>query len=204
MIRKLTLALGAATILLPGLSQAAIVNFEDLTNTSSDGFTLYGGSLNSGGYHFESLVHGSDNRALAAWNGGEPNYYTGSNAIFLNFNDDRVRMMRQDNLAFNVASIDLADFERRQQATVVTFIGTHTNGSTTTEAVTLSDSTSMATFALAGMTNLSKLEWDGGAFPTVNPQTQFDNIVTTPVPEPATLATLAAGGALIIRRRRGA
>lgn len=178
-----------------GVANAQVLDFEDLNNNGTGGFTLFGSSFDSGGYHFESIIMGTSD-ALASWTPDLPTFYTGSVSPFLNYNTDQIRMTKNGGGTFGVKSIMLADVYRNGGVpSTVTFVGTHSDSSTTTVTATLVNSENLETHML-NLNDLVKLEWDSGSIEW----TQFDNVEL--VPEPATMIALGLGVAALARRRR--
>lgn len=179
-------------------ANAQVLDFEDLNNNGTGGYTLFGDQFDSGGYHFESVFMQGDPAALASWTPDLPQYYTGSVSPFVNYFGDHVLMTKIGGGTFDVVSIDICDVYRQpNMGTKVTFVGTHADNSTTTVYVTLSGSENLKTYAL-NLSNLKSLEWDTGDLNWV----QWDNINL--VPEPATMTALALGALALIRKRRKA
>ena len=178
-------ALASATVAANAVG--GVVDFEDLENTGTGGFTHYGDSVDSGGFHFASIPHVGDPIAIASWTADSPDYYTGSTAIFANYFDDGLMMTAiVDGTGFDVFSIDMADVYLEGSGNVITFTGIHTDLGVTINVIPLTDGSTLETYALTGMTDLISLEiLDGDQI------VQIDNIVT--VPEPTTVAGLALG-----------
>jgi hypothetical protein len=179
-------------------ANAQVLNFEDLNNNGTGGYTLFGDQFDSGGYHFASVYFQGNSAALASWTPDLPQYYTGSVSPFVNYFGDHVLMTKNGGGFFDVFSIDICDvFRTPGMNTTVTFVGTHADNSTTTKYVTLNGSENLKTYAL-NLTNLKSLEWDTGDINWV----QWDNINL--VPEPATMTALALGALALVRKRRKA
>lgn len=201
-MRKSLFTLGAlATLqLFATVANAAVVDFEDLNNDGVVGYTLYGDQFDSGGYHFASVDFAGNSDAMASWTidfGVPP--YSGSVSPFANFFGDRVDMTKIGGGSFDVISIDLADVFMSATGGTIEFVGTHSNATTTTVNVVLTDGSSLDTYMLAGMTDLVNLRW-GNLDGSTN---QFDNInLGSTVPEPASLAVLGLGAFALLRKRR--
>jgi hypothetical protein len=179
-------------------ASAQVIDFEDLNNNGTDGFTFLGGHFQSGGFHFISVFFPDYPGALVSWTPDLPQFYTGSVSPFVNLTGDRVLMVKDDGGLFDVFSIDICDIYRTPGLnTTVTFVGTYADNSTTTKKVTLNGSESLKTYAL-NLTNLKYLEWDKGDPYFV----QWDNINL--VPEPASLSILGLGALALLRKRRKA
>lgn len=192
-MRKLfTIALAVSAV----AANASIVDFEDLSNPGPS-FTLYGDTVNSGGFTFTSVSHVGDTQAIAAWASDSP-FYTGSNAIFANYFDDSLDMVKTGGGTFSVTSIGLADVFIGSTSGVVTFMGTHADSTTVTETVVLADGSFMTSYALSSMTNLVKMN----IMDDVSSGVQIDNVNIEAVPEPASMAVLGLGAAALLRRRR--
>ncbi|MGI8924120.1 MAG: hypothetical protein ACR2HJ_08810, partial [Fimbriimonadales bacterium] len=115
-------------------SNAQVVDFEDLLNNGTTGYTLYGSNVDSGGFNFASTVpHGDD--AIASWTADLPQYYTGSTAIFANYFDDGLLMTKIGGGAFDVFSIDMADVFLNGSGNLVTFTGIHSDLSVTVNVI---------------------------------------------------------------------
>ena len=72
-------------------SNAQVVDFEDLVNDGTEGYTLYGSNVDSGGYNFASTVPYGDD-AILSWTPDTFGFYTGSIAILANYGDDGLLM----------------------------------------------------------------------------------------------------------------
>ncbi len=195
-IKYVVLALGVCA--LP--AQAVIVDFEDLTHSSENSNTLYyGAAVDSRGYHFENLTRPADPQALASWK-STATYYIGSVALWLPWGPDDVRMAKLGGGAFTVRSVDLANVFRFNSNFSVTFTGTRADTSTVQETLTVTNPTSLSSYAFSNMADIVKLEWKGGASSSNNPQ--FDNFDVQAVPEPAVLAGLSFGFVVLGKRKR--
>jgi len=193
-----TLAMVAVLQVLPSFASAAIIDFEDLNNNGTGGFTLYGDNFDSGGYNFASVVHAGDNQALASWTIDLPSFYTGTIAPFMNYSDDEMNMTKVGGGAFDVGSIDLTDVFRDGTLSTVDFVGTRADSSTVTQSVFVADGVNLQTYALNNMTNIVSLGWKS----VEGRWTQFDNINI--VPEPASMTVLGIAALAMMRKRRQA
>jgi len=191
----LALALSASLTSMP---RASVIDFENLVNNGSP-YTIYGTTVDSGGYHFEGLRYVASNSSLCSW---IPSFsgYTGSIALLSQFDSERIRMTRIGGGSFSVLSIDLADVYLGSGSQSITFTGTRSDFSTIDEVIQLTSPASLTTYAFGAMTDIVQLEWSQG--PTSGPWHQFDNInVASPVPEPLTLGLAGLALASVARRR---
>lgn len=186
---------GLAIIAAAG-AQAQLIDFENLPN-SDPNFTLQGDSVISGGFKFASTTHVGEMDSVASWGSGM-SLYTGSVAIFANYIDDSMLMTKVGGGAFNVTSIGMADVFLAAGPWTVTLIGTRADTSTVTETVNVTTGNVLTNYSLSNMTNIVSMKIDD----TANTSMQLDNIATTAVPEPASMAVLGLGVAAVLRRRR--
>ncbi len=179
-------------------AQAVIVDFENLLNNGISGFTLYGPTVNSGGFDFTSVTQvGPD--AIASWTADSPGFYTGSTAIFANYFTDSLDMTAAGGAVFSVTSIAMADVFLGSTSDTITFTGTLPDLSTVQEFVQLTDGSSLQNYALTTMNGMIRININD----SLSNDVQLDNIDATVVPEPATLAVLGLGAvALLLRRRK--
>jgi len=190
------LAVAAAAVV--GVSaQAVIVDFENLINNGTTGFTLYGPMVSSGGFDFTSVTQtGGD--AIASWTIDNPQWYTGSIAIFANYFTDSLDMTAAGGAVFSVTSIDMADVFLGGTGDTITFTGTLPNLTTVQEQVVLTNGSTLDTYALTLMNGIIRMNIND----SLSNDVQLDNINATAVPEPATLAILGLGVAALLLRRR--
>nr|MBA3726992.1 hypothetical protein [Armatimonadota bacterium] len=150
----LATVLASATV----ASNAQVVDFEDLLNNGTTGFTLYGDNVDSGGYNFASTDHPGFPDAIASWTADSPSYYTGSTAIFANYFDDGLLMTEIGGGAFDVFSIDMADVFLNGSGMLVTFTGIHSDLSVEINVIALTNGSTLDTYSLTGVTDLIALE----------------------------------------------
>lgn len=188
----------AAAAVAGASAQAVVIDFENLANTGIGGFTLYGTTVNSGGFDFTSVTElGPD--AIASWTQDLPAYYTGSVAIFANYFTDSLDMTAAGGAVFSLTSIDMADVFLGSTSDTITFTGTLPNLTTVQEFVQLSDGSTLDTYALTTMNGMIRININD----SLSNDVQIDNLDATVVPEPATLAVLGLGVvALVLRRRK--
>ena len=186
-----TIALAAG---LHVIANAQVIDFEDLNNNGSS-YTLYGDHFTSDGFLFTDLGHPGDSQAFASWTAGLPQYYTGSVAPFLNYNNDLLTMTKVGGGTFSVSQIALADVFLHSNNSSVTFTDNNSNS----ETVTMTDGTHLLNYAL-NFNNITSLTWNSGSIES----TQFDNIHVSAAPEPASMTLVGLGVLGLLRKRRRA
>lgn len=177
-------------------SAAAVVDFESLSHDDDlvadagylyqeDGFQL----ANAGSFPFATF-------------GAQISDFTGSTAL-INDNDEGLTVLSAaSGVAFNLASIDLAELAIGETVDYsVVFTGTTLGGDIVTQAFTLDGLYGAETFAFGAEFNgLVAVSWTNSAG-----YHQFDNINVTAVPEPEAYAMMLAGLGLlgaVARRKR--
>lgn len=218
MTRSITLGLRATSVLmaawLAGAAEpadSATISFAGLSQPGN-GLVSVGGSVAASGF---TLTSGDG--AFDVWGASSanlPSLNTADTSLFEFFAGATTTLTRGAG-HFDLSSIDLAPVIAGGAATfTVTFTGTHPDNSIVSQTFTVSDSTPtlLTTFNFAGFTDLKRVTFQQGTnigfFMTQDTAYQFDNVVAsavpTGVPEPASLAVLAAGGAMLtlLRRRR--
>jgi hypothetical protein len=192
---RLRLILFGLFVSVAAASQAVVITFDALgsAGTTSNNVASPYTEL---GYTFTSNSSGTGNE-FAVWQSGSVDY-TGSPALFNNFDSGITTLTAVGGSAFNVVSIDLANVYRTAGTNqIVSFTGTRADTTTVTNNFTLTDSANMHTFTFTGMTNMVSMAWT-----QLSPYHQFDNVTLSPVPEPASILLVAAGLAAVSRRRR--
>ncbi|MFY9233836.1 MAG: PEP-CTERM sorting domain-containing protein [Fimbriimonadaceae bacterium] len=198
-----TLILAGVLAIGPAAFATHLVNFEDLNNNGTSGYTLYGPSVQSGGYQFDSVFPNGSGAELASWTADIGAPYTGSVALFANYNNDEVMMTQIGGGLFNVVSIDVADvFRSAGNSLTILLEGTHADNSTTTVQFNMTDSSNLMTYAVGLSAVKSVRIYDGNDSSQGLNWFQFDNIST--VPEPASMIALGVGALALLRRRRAA
>ncbi len=197
-MKSLTLLATMTALCAPIIASAQLVDFEDLNNNGTGGFTLYGDNVTSRGFKFTETVHPGDPQAIASWTSGFPGFYTGTVAIFANYFDGSMTMTKVGGGAFDVLSIDMADVFLGGPNQTVTFVGRRADNTQVTESVRLNPSNVLKTYSLSLMTNIVSMDFQDDPSNTF----QFDNINI--VPEPATLIGAAVGLAAFLSRKRKA
>jgi hypothetical protein len=172
-----TSASGQVTIDFQSLQHTDTINANHGATYSEDGFLLDG--------------PGADYRTY----GTLRSEFSGSTALYNDVQNGVTRLTQIGGGTFNLSSINLAELNSPQAASV-TFIGTFGLGGTISQTHTLDGvAFGQQTFAFTGFTGLSQVTWT-----QVNPFHQFDNIVVA-VPEPGA-AMLAVIAIPLLRRRK--
>jgi hypothetical protein len=178
-------------------AQAVVITFESLAVNDSN-FRLVGTTYTESGFTVSSL---SGRGFLTA--GTLRSSYPGSTTLFEDRSIALTRLTQVGGGAFDLSSIDLADFTNGGSQPIVNFTGTRADNSTVTQSLQLDALPGLQTLNFSGFTNLAKVEWNNtGSF-----SAQFDNINvsaagTTSVPEPFTIIGTLIGGTAAVRIRR--
>ena len=148
-----------------------------------------------------SLVHIADPYFESGYkiqNGGELYYaqqgnaqYAGSAGLHERISNGLITLSRADGNSFTLSSIDLSTLHPQGVSPAVVFVGTLAGGGTVTQTFTPT-SFGFHTFVLSSsFTNLLSVSWHQGT-DDFNAH-QFDNIVVSSVPEPATMLLFGSG-----------
>ncbi|MDE2100041.1 MAG: hypothetical protein KGL39_22495 [Patescibacteria group bacterium] len=199
------------TILVLALSLAARTASADITVIQPpDAFRILGAYRDAGyslstpdGFWLSTPTNGGG----SVWYPGQNPYYLGQDAFdaaAIHNPDPMVTLTYSvgGETRFNVISIALApEYDWEPVLPSVTFVGTHPDGSQTSDTVTLT-ADSFQAFALPGMTDITAMTWEQGPW-----DTQFTDVNVQALPEPSTFTTtivIAAGATvpLAVRRRR--
>jgi hypothetical protein len=189
----------ALPILAVAPANAVVINFESLA-LNNNSFTLQGTTYTESGFTLTSL----SGRGFIS-TGTQRSSYTGSTTLFEDQGIALTRLTKVGGGAFDLSSIDLADFTNGGSQPTVNFTGTRADNSTVTQSLTLDNFPGVQTLNFSGFTNLAKVEWNNtGSF-----SAQFDNINvsaastgTTAVPEPFTIIGTVIGGTAAVRMRK--
>lgn len=161
---------------------------------SSQGFDLIS---SSGGFVFNSPDTGNGSPQTV---GNNP-FYAGANGL-ASFSPATITLLQSSGDPFSLLSIDLARNFAFDPAPSVTFTGILAAGGTISQTFSVTTSSpplTFQTFDFTGFTGLTAVQWDQPSF-TAGLH-QFGNINLSPdtssVPEPSSLALLAAGIATI-------
>ena len=160
-----------------------------------------------------SLVHIADPYFESGYriqNGGELYYaqqgntlYAGSAGLHERISNGLITLSRTDGSAFTLTSIDLSTLHPQGTSPAVVFVGTLLGGGTVTQTFTPT-LFGFHTFVFSSsFTNLLSVSWRQGT-DELNAH-QFDNIVVSNVPEPASMILFGSGLIWIggaARRRR--
>ena len=148
-----------------------------------------------------SLIHIADPYFESGYriqNGGELYFaqqgntqYAGSAGLHERISNGLITLSRADGNAFTLTSIDLSTLHPQGASPAVVFVGTLAGGGTVTQTFTPT-TFGFHTFVFSSsFTNLLSVSWHQGS-DDFNAH-QFDNIVVSSVPEPATMFLLGGG-----------
>jgi hypothetical protein len=209
------LALAAAALLAlaapPARAQPVTLDFNGLTAVDASGIRLVDNCYTESGFRVSlaSMPCGAP-AALGSWTPDNDLYYTGTPALFNNF-EGALDVAATNGRVFSLHSIGLAPFlGALGNPTTVLFTGFRAGGGVLTRSV---DVPGGDFFTPASLTAFTFSDWDGllslrltVTSPDVEPYVQLDDVALTAAPEPATVLLLAGGllGVGALARRRGA
>ncbi len=188
------------SVLAVASAEALVLDFEDLAQPGGD--TTYVGS----GYAADGYVITSNidpifaDQAFGSWQSGNV-HFNGSTALFNAITlgpaeGGTTTLRREDGTAFALESVDLGQlFSDSGSETEVVFVGTKSDGNTVSASFLLPAELMPVTYLFQDtFVDLVAVRWE--QFPQFH---QFDNVVVTgaPVPEPASILLLLAGGVLL-------
>ena len=184
----LPVALGAALS-----ARAATLDFEELVPTDTNSFEVFGPTITTQGFRLET-----DGSGFFAPLPNSNYLYTGSRALYVTAGR-RVTLTRADGGLFDISSIDFWNAFENQSSpgATISFDFVYENGSTFGANYTFSGGNAVQRIDISGNTTLRSLTFD-----QESPFVQFDNIVASPVPEPASLVALSMGALATVRRRK--
>ncbi|MDD2465122.1 MAG: PEP-CTERM sorting domain-containing protein [Desulfobulbus sp.] len=172
-------------------SQAAVIDFESLTHNDAD-ITDHGATYAEDGFVLRNLAteETSGYEPSLATFGSSAEGYTGSTALFNDNYPGVTWMTSLDSILFSLFSIDLSELaEHRGETEVITFYGLNSFGTIVSQSFTIDGAFGAETFFFsADFTNLASAWWAQTDY-----FVQFDNITTSPVPEPSTLLLFGVG-----------
>ena len=201
-------------------AQATTLTFNGLTPVDDSGIRFVNNCYEESGFRVTLVgmgcTGGGTDPAFGTWTAGNPEYFTGSPALFNNV-DGAVQFTAVSGQAFSFQSIGLGSFlGSLGNETSVLFTGMLAGGGTVTRTVVVPGGmfpapATLTNFVFTGFTNLSALQ-----LTVTSPDVpglrnvQFDNVVfgaaQSVVPEPATVVLFGSGmvalGLVTLRRRR--
>lgn len=194
-----------AILLAGGAANAAVIGFDELTNSGS-GHETYA-SVTSGGFVFANSMGSSG--AFVVWGASHPyNADPGGATLTHNYANTTTVMTKAGGGTFSLLSVDFGDvYNQPGNGLTIQIVGTRSDLSTVIETITTDLLAGLETFMFDTLTDLVSVAWTPIAG-TSNRFLQFDNVAvggtSVPVPEPMTLSLL--GGGLValtaLRRRR--
>ena len=207
-IRRCAIAATLVVTALPAAAQNTVANFNTLTDGGL-GVRLVANCYVEANLRFTVVGDAcGTSDSFASWGPTESAYYSGSPALFNNSSTGTaVDITGVNGNRFSFFSIGLAPYLGLfGGSTTVSFVGNLFGGGTVSRVITIAGGTNaQSTFTFNNFTSLTSLRLTVTS-PAFDPYVQFDNVTTSVVPEPASVALMAAGlisiGAVLRRRRR--
>ena len=213
--RALLLALAASALAAlaapPARAQPVTLGFDGLTAVDGSGVRLVDNCYTESGFRvsLSSMPCGAP-AALGSWTPDNDLYYTGTPALFNNF-EGSLDLAATDGRPFSLQSFGLASFLGAiGNPTTVLVTGFRAGGGVLTRTVDVPGGdfftpAALTPFTFSGWSGLQSLRLTVTS-PDVEPYVQLDDVALTAAPEPATLLLVAGGllGVGALARRRGA
>lgn len=207
---KPSIARGVAATLLAVTALGARADVIDFNQFAHNDWFAYVGSPEQGGYRITNNCV-RPNQCLGTWGASGQFQADQGGAALLNINGGTVTTLsRDDDAAFDLSSLDMADGHNQGAAQDWTFSFDFMDGSSRSENITLDALVGLQTlvFNLQGLKSVGWASASAGYYQVDNVQVQAAT-PTANVPEPASLASVlaalfAAGAALRWKGRRQA
>lgn len=187
---------------IPSISQASVIDFEELSNP--DELRGLGPSYSSQGFIFSyTPAPGEPYPTSLQIVGTAWRYNTGTTSIHANSPGALTTLKREDQQGFSLQAIDLAELNG-PGATSVTFAGMTISGQTVIQQFFLDGLIGFEHFVFSGdFTNLSEVTWKPGDFLPSLPY-MYDNVdvAANAVPLPGTLFLVFTGLAILSHQRK--
>lgn len=190
--------LAAALVAASPMAQA-VIHFDELAHSGR--YAFVNPIATQGFVIANDCGHGAG--CLGIWGRDTPlTVDPGGAAVYVNYGGSVTTMARADGAAFDFRAIDLADVYNLGESLQMLFSFEFAGGTVEQTSVQLDFAVGTQTFVF-GVTGVTRVSWVTTA--GNSGWSQFDNIDTSPIPEPGALAMMLAGlGVLgsVARRRR--